>query len=84
MFPYFFVDYWYIVLVMPTVILSLWASHSKFAGLYIKYSRPGIVSGFRNIDSLREKISPYLFVKTKSWANFLIDIVLIKKVDRCS
>ncbi len=44
---------------------TLWQSFSKFAAMHIKYSGPGRISGFRNIDMLREKIAPYTFIKTK-------------------
>ena len=37
MLPYFFVDYWYIVLVMPTVILGFWASH-RVKSTFARYS----------------------------------------------
>ena len=44
---------------------DLWPSFSRFAGMYIKYVGRGIEAGFKNIDQLRTKISPYLFIKTK-------------------
>lgn len=44
---------------------DLWATFSKFAGMYIKYAGPGRISGFKNTDNLRQKIAPHTFVKTK-------------------
>ena len=44
---------------------DLWSSFSKFASMYIKYSGPGRISGFKNTDNLRQKIAPHTFVKTK-------------------
>lgn len=44
---------------------DLWSSFSKFAASYIKYSGPGRISGYKNVDNLRKKISPYMFIKTK-------------------
>lgn len=44
---------------------DLWVNFSRFANRYIKYFRPGMISGYRNIDELRSCISPYLFIKSK-------------------
>ena len=44
---------------------SIFPKWSNFAALYVKYAGFGKVVGFKNLDKLREKISPKTFVKSK-------------------
>lgn len=37
-FPYFFIDYWYIVLVLPAMIIAMWAQY-KVKSTFNKYSK---------------------------------------------
>ncbi len=48
MFPYFFIDYWYVVLVIPTVIVSIWAQ-IKVKSTFSKYSN--IFSGMTGAEA---------------------------------
>lgn len=53
---------------------------SNFAALYIKYAGYGKVVGFKNLDKLREKIAPNLFVKSKEEvASFLPKLVVMQR-----
>lgn len=37
----------------------------EFRSLYIRYAGRGLIAGFKNIDNMKEKISPHLYVRTK-------------------
>lgn len=53
---------------------------SNFAALYIKYAGYGKIAGFKNLDKLREKIAPNLFVKSKEEvASFLPKLVVMQR-----
>ncbi|ODV53284.1 DEAD/DEAH box helicase [Lysinibacillus fusiformis] len=52
----------------------------NFSALYIKYAGYGKVVGFKNLDKLREKIAPSLFIKSKEEvANFLPKLVVMQR-----
>lgn len=36
-----------------------------FRALYVRYAGRGLIAGFKNINNMKEKISPYLYVKEK-------------------
>lgn len=42
-----------------------WPNFSRFASLFIKYAGFGKIAGYKNIELLKEKIGPNIFVKTK-------------------
>lgn len=50
--PFFFVDYWYLVLVMPALLVSLWAQF-KVKSTFNKYSRRSVASGMTGADASR-------------------------------
>lgn len=45
---------------------DLFVNHSKFARTYIKYAGFGRVAGCKNEEHLRDKIQPYIFIKSES------------------
>lgn len=44
---------------------KLFPTWNSFSALYIKWASFGKIAGFKNLDNLREKIAPKLFVKSK-------------------
>ena len=42
--PFYFMDYWYLILVVPAILLSLWAQ-IKVQSTFHKYSKLGTNSG---------------------------------------
>ena len=42
--PFFFVDYWYLILVVPALLVSIWAQF-KVKSTFQKYSQVGTRSG---------------------------------------
>lgn len=50
--PFFFIDYWYLVLVMPALLVSVWAQF-KVKSTFNKYSRRGVASGMTGADASR-------------------------------
>lgn len=53
---------------------------SSFAALYIKYAGFGKIAGFKNLDKLRKKIAPNLFVKSKEEvASFLPKLMVMQR-----
>lgn len=50
--PFFFIDYWYLVLVVPALLVSLWAQF-KVKSTFNKYSRRGVASGMTGADASR-------------------------------
>lgn len=48
--PFFFVDYWYLVLVMPALLVSIWAQ-IKVKSTFIKYSNKRVASGMTGADA---------------------------------
>ena len=45
--------------------LNLFKTHGKFATNYIIYKGYGRVAGVKNVDHLKSKINPYIFMKTE-------------------
>ena len=59
---------------------SLFPSHSAFCSHYLRYSGYGIVSGSKNEKELRNKLAPFMIVKTKEEiASNLPDVVPITR-----
>lgn len=50
--PFFFVDYWYLVLVMPALLVSMWAQ-IKVKSTFSKYSNKRVASGMTGADASR-------------------------------
>lgn len=50
--PFFFVDYWYLVLVMPALLVSVWAQF-KVKSTFSKYSNKRVASGMTGADASR-------------------------------
>ena len=50
--PFFYMDYWYLVLVLPAVLVSLWAQY-KVKSTFNKYSRKGVASGMTGAEASR-------------------------------
>ncbi len=50
--PFFFIDYWYLVLVIPALLVSLWAQF-KVKSTFNKYSRRMVASGMTGADASR-------------------------------
>ena len=50
--PFFFVDYWYLVLVMPALLVSVWAQF-KVKSTFSKYSSRRVASGMTGADASR-------------------------------
>lgn len=50
--PFYFVDYWYLVLVLPAVLVSLWAQ-LKVKTTFNKYSQKRVASGMTGADASR-------------------------------
>lgn len=50
--PFFFVDYWYLVLVVPALLVSVWAQF-KVKSTFNKYSRRSVASGMTGADASR-------------------------------
>lgn len=50
--PFFYVDYWYLVLVLPAVLVSLWAQF-KVKSTFNKYSRCTVNCGMTGADASR-------------------------------
>ena len=50
--PFFFVDYWYLVLVVPALLVSVWAQF-KVKSTFSKYSRRSVASGMTGADASR-------------------------------
>lgn len=50
--PFFFFDYWYIVLVLPALLVSVWAQF-KVKSTFNKYSRRMVGSGMTGADASR-------------------------------
>lgn len=50
MLPYFYIDQWYIILVLPAILISLWAQ-VKVKSTFAKYSRIGTRSGMSGRDA---------------------------------
>ena len=50
--PFFFVDYWYLVLVMPALLVSVWAQ-IKVKSTFSKYSNRRVASGMTGADASR-------------------------------
>ncbi len=50
--PFFFVDYWYLVLVMPALLVSVWAQ-IKVKSTFGKYSNKRVASGMTGADASR-------------------------------
>lgn len=50
--PFFFVDYWYLVLVVPGLLVSVWAQF-KVKSTFNKYSRRSVASGMTGADASR-------------------------------
>ena len=44
---------------------NLFVSHSKFAQNYIIYKGYGLVGGVKNVEHLKQKIKPYIFMKSE-------------------
>lgn len=66
--------------IMKFIRPTLFPSHSAFCGRYLRYSGYGIVSGSRNEKELRNKLSPFMIVKTKEEvASNLPDVVPITR-----
>ena len=50
--PFYFVDYWYLVLVLPALLVSLWAQF-KVKSTFNKYSQKRVASGMTGADASR-------------------------------
>ena len=50
--PFFFMDYWYLVLVMPALLVSVWAQY-KVKSTFGKYSNKRVASGMTGADASR-------------------------------
>lgn len=50
--PFFFIDYWYVVLVLPALLVSVWAQF-KVKSTFNKYSRRSVSSGMTGADASR-------------------------------
>lgn len=50
--PFFLVDYWYLVLVMPALLVSMWAQ-IKVKSTFSKYSNKRVASGMTGADASR-------------------------------
>ena len=50
--PFFFVDYWYLVLVVPALLVSVWAQF-KVKSTFSKYSSKRVASGMTGADASR-------------------------------
>lgn len=47
------------------IVPTLWASFSKFAARHIIYSGYGKIGSFKNVEELKNRVSPYIFTKTE-------------------
>lgn len=66
--------------IMKFIRPSLFPSHSAFCSRYLRYSGYGIVSGSRNEKELRNKLAPFMILKTKDEiASNLPDVVPITR-----
>ena len=66
--------------IMKFIRPTLFPSHSQFCGRYLRYSGYGIVCGSRNEKELRNKLSPFMIVKTKEeTSSNLPDVVPITR-----
>ena len=66
--------------IMKFIRPTLFPSHSAFCGHYLRYSGYGIVCGSKNEEELRNKLSPFMIVKTKEeTASNLPDVVPITR-----
>ena len=66
--------------IMKFIRPTLFPSHGTFCSRYLRYSGYGIVSGSRNEKELRDKLSPFMIVKTKEeTASNLPDVVPITR-----
>lgn len=50
--PFFYIDYWYLVLVVPALLVSLWAQF-KVKSTFNKYSNKRVASGMTGADASR-------------------------------
>lgn len=50
--PFFFIDYWYLVLVVPALLVSVWAQ-IKVKSTFNKYSHRSVASGMTGADASR-------------------------------
>ena len=50
--PFFFMDYWYLVLVMPALLVSVWAQYTV-KSTFGKYSNKRVASGMTGADASR-------------------------------
>ena len=50
--PFFFIDYWYVVLVFPALLVSMWAQF-KVKSTFNKYSRRSVSCGMTGADASR-------------------------------
>ena len=69
--------------IMKFIRPTLFPSHSAFCGRYLRYSGYGIVSGSKNEKELRNKLAPYMIVKSKEEiSSNLPDVVPITRYCR--
>lgn len=50
--PFYFVDYWYLILVLPAVLISVWAQ-IRVKSTFSKYSKKLVASGMTGADASR-------------------------------
>lgn len=50
--PFYYMDYWYLVLVLPAILVSLWAQ-IRVKSTFAKYSRRGVASGMTGAEASR-------------------------------
>lgn len=58
---------------------DLFVNHSKFARTYIKYAGFGRVAGCKNEEHLRNKIQPYIFIKSESDVADQLPLLVVNK-----
>ncbi len=50
--PFYFMDYWYLVLVLPAILISLWAQ-IRVKSTFAKYSKRAVASGMTGAEASR-------------------------------
>ena len=63
--------------IMKFIQPTLYPKHGQFAMQYIKYAGFGKISGFKNLNHLRDTISPYLFVRSKQEVSAQLPSLLV-------
>lgn len=50
--PFYFMDYWYLILVLPAILISLWAQ-IRVKSTFAKYSKRAVASGMTGAEASR-------------------------------